>query len=588
MTSDSPSEVFFIHSGMEIVYANPAFCTLIGAESQEQLIGMSLTDLVTPDYHSSLHKQVTRVESNDTPAFGLAIEFQTFTDRHQSVIAVSSLVKWDGTQQVQTSVFPIDSADSPAGRLLRDHAMDEAPIGITITDPSQPDNPIIYVNDGFCDLTGYSRDEILGQNCRFLQGDATREEPVAEMRAAIDAEEPVTVELRNYRKNGSMFWNRVTIVPMRSESGTVTHYLGYQQDISAEKRYEQDLTLFKEQAEGSDKAILITDPEGTIEYVNPAFERLTGYSAAEATGLNPRILKSGQQDEAFYAELWDQITAGEVWDAQLTNQTKHGELFEVKQKIIPVSDEQGDITHFVGIEQDITDKVLTEQTLDVLDRVLRHNLRNSLNVIDGHAELLEDEDLDPDARQASVSAIREQAAAMQKIAERTTDIRAIWDPTEEQQTWDQLDIETLIETYQTKYPDSGISVTIDGESSIQIPDADLFELALDEAVENAIEHTEQSSPKVEITVCRDPANDQVQITVADNGPGISKDERDVIESGEETPLNHSLGVGLWLMEWVATTLGGELTIADNEPQGTILTFQLPSSDRRNTSKGQMA
>jgi len=579
MPSNAVSDSFLVHSGIEIVYADPGFCTLIGAESREQFVGRSLTEIVTPAYHSALCEQVARIENGDVPVLGLAVELRTLTDQSRRVILVSSLIEWEGSQRVQTTVLPIVEADSPTGRLLREHAMDEAPIGITISDPSQSDNPLVYVNDGFCELTGYPREEILGQNCRFLQGEATREEPVAQMRAAIQAEEPVTVELRNYRKDGSMFWNRVTIVPIRSDSGTVTNYLGYQQDITAEKRFEQDLTLFKEQAEGSSKAIMITDPDGTIQYVNPAFERITGYAAAEAIGLNPRILKSGQQDDEFYAELWEQITAGDVWEADLTNQTKHGELFEVRQKIIPVTDEHGNVTQFVAIEQDITEKMLTTQTLDVLNRVLRHNLRNSLNVIDGHAELLADEEMDPEARQVSIGAIRDQARAMQKIGEKTADIREIWDPTADHQTWDRFDIETLVDAYRSRYPDVAITARIDGEPAIHVRNANLFEQALDEAVENAIKHVDQSPPDVTITVRRDPDANQVCVSVADSGSGIPETERHVIESGEETPLNHSLGVGFWLMEWVTTTLGGELTIADNEPRGSVVTFRLPNADR---------
>jgi PAS domain S-box-containing protein len=577
MSNETVPESFLVHSGTEIVHADHVFCTLVGAESREQLVGMSLTDLVVPDYHAVLGEQVARVENEDAPALGVAVELETFTGQSQSVIAVSSLIEWDGTQRVQTSMFPVAGADSPDGRLLRDRAMDEAPLGITISDPSHPDNPLIYVNDRFCELTGYDRDEILGQNCRFLQGDATREEPVARMRAAVDAGEPVTVELRNYRNNGSMFWNRVTITPIRSDSGAVTHYLGYQQDITPEKRYEQDLTLFEQQAEGSDKAIIITDSNGTIEYVNPAFERLSGYTASEATGLNPRILKSGQQDEAFYAELWEQITAGEVWEAELTNETKHGELFEVKQKIIPVTNERGDITNFVGIEQDITEERLTTQTLEVVNRILRHNLRNSLNVIDGHAELLESDEMDPDARAASIAKIRKEATSMREIAEKTARINEIRDPIENDHQWGQLDIESLVESHRSQYPDAELALAVEGDGLIRVRSPDLLAMAIDEAIENAIKHADHSPPGVEITVQRVSDPDTVRVAVADDGPGIPDIERQVIESGTETPLNHSLGVGLWVMEWAATTLGGELTISDAEPRGSVVTFHLPAA-----------
>ena len=579
MASDSVPDSFLIHSGMEIMYADPVFCTLLGTQSQEQLVGRSLTDIVMPEYHSALRDQVERIENEDESVLGIAVDLQTPASQSQHVIIVNSLIQWDGTQQVHASVLPIVEAGSPIGRLLRNTAMDEAPVGITISDPSQPDNPLIYVNDGFCELTGYPRDEVLGQNCRFLQGESTREEPVAQMRSAIDAEKPVTVELRNYRKGGTMFWNQVTVVPIRSESGTATNYLGYQQDVTAKKRYKHDLSLFKEQAEGSEQAILITDLDGTIQYVNPAFEKMTGYTAAEAKGRNPRILKSGQQDDEFYADLWKQITDGEVWEGELTNQTKHGELFDATLKIIPITDKHGEITQFVGIQKDITKNKLTQQSLDVLNRVVRHNLRNSVNAIQAHAELLESQGLDAEARKASIGAIRNQAGSMHKIAETSTDIRQIYEPTGTGQKWERFDIKTLGDVYQNAYADAEITVVIDGCETILVRNVDLLELALDEAIENAVKHGDQSPPKVVMTVEDDSGAEYMYISVADNGPGIPEHERDIIGSGEETPLQHSLGIGLWMMEWVITTLGGTLTITDNEPRGSVVTFQLPSVDQ---------
>jgi PAS domain S-box-containing protein len=122
----------------------------------------------------------------------------------------------------------------------KDRAMDAAPVGITISDPSQEDNPLIYVNDRFTELTGYTEEEVCGSNCRFLQGEHTNPESVARMREAIDDEEPVTAELRNYRKDGTEFYNRVSIAPVHGEDGEVVNYVGFQQDITEEKEREQE------------------------------------------------------------------------------------------------------------------------------------------------------------------------------------------------------------------------------------------------------------------------------------------------------------------------------------------------------------
>ena len=120
-------------------------------------------------------------------------------------------------------------------------ALDEAPVGITITDPTRPDNPMVYVNDRFVEMTGYSREESIGVNCRFLQGPDTEESSVEELREAIDADEPTSVELLNYRKDGTEFWNRVSIAPISDADGTVTHWVGFQEDITAFKDREAAL-----------------------------------------------------------------------------------------------------------------------------------------------------------------------------------------------------------------------------------------------------------------------------------------------------------------------------------------------------------
>jgi len=116
-------------------------------------------------------------------------------------------------------------------------AVDEAPVGITLSNPSLPDNPLVYANEGYAELTGYDTEAILGRNCRFLQGPDTDRERVAELSEAVDDERPVSVEMLNYREDGTPFWNRVTLAPL-SQNGEVTHFVGFQQDVTERKRAE--------------------------------------------------------------------------------------------------------------------------------------------------------------------------------------------------------------------------------------------------------------------------------------------------------------------------------------------------------------
>ncbi|RXK50372.1 PAS domain S-box protein [Halorientalis pallida] len=126
---------------------------------------------------------------------------------------------------------------------IKNRAMDEADIGISIADAREGDNPLVYVNDGFQRLTGYDEAELMGRNCRFLQGEATDPETVATLAERIDAHEPVTVEILNYRADGTPFWNRIRINPIENGAGEVTHYLGFQDDVTERKRTERLVEL---------------------------------------------------------------------------------------------------------------------------------------------------------------------------------------------------------------------------------------------------------------------------------------------------------------------------------------------------------
>jgi PAS domain S-box-containing protein len=132
-------------------------------------------------------------------------------------------------------------SETAADLRLKERAMDEAPIGITISDPSLPDNPVVYANAAFERITGYPVSEVVGRNCRFLQGEDTDPETVARMRRAVDNWDPVTVEVRNYRRNGEEFWNQVTIAPIYDEEGEPSHYVGFQRDVTGRKRAEENL-----------------------------------------------------------------------------------------------------------------------------------------------------------------------------------------------------------------------------------------------------------------------------------------------------------------------------------------------------------
>lgn len=139
--------------------------------------------------------------------------------------------------------------ETPAWFALKDRALDVAAEGITIADARLPDRPLIYANEGFERMTGYRADEVLGRNCRFLQGARTDQASVTDLRQALAEDRECVVELLNYRKDGSRFWNRLSVTPVRDSSGAVTHFIGIQSDVTARRRAEDGLRRSKEALE---------------------------------------------------------------------------------------------------------------------------------------------------------------------------------------------------------------------------------------------------------------------------------------------------------------------------------------------------
>lgn len=168
-------------------------------------------------------------------------------------------------------------------------------------------------------------------------------------------------------------------------------------DLRERKTAEQELRRLAQAVEQAGEIIVITDTEGIIQYVNPAFEQVTGYAKEEAIGQNPRILKSGRQDQAFYEELWDTITHGRTWHGRFVNRKKDGSLYTENATISPVRDELGRTVNYVAVKRDVTRQMELEQQLMLSQRLesvgrlaggLAHDLNNLLSPILGYADLL--------------------------------------------------------------------------------------------------------------------------------------------------------------------------------------------------------
>ncbi|PPD47276.1 MAG: PAS domain S-box protein [Methylotenera sp.] len=227
---------------------------------------------------------------------------------------------------------------------------------------SNAEGEILSANDAFTLITGFSQHEILGRKCDFVQGALTDLNTIKKMRHAQDNQIEFTGEILNYRKDGSTFWNELTVTPVRNEQNKLTHFIGITRDITERKSVETELRISATAFE-SQEGMFVTDAHHNILRVNQAFTIITGYSAEEAVGKSPRILKSGRHDAAFYEDMWKQLNKNGVWEGEVWNVRKNGEVYPENLMITAVMDLRGIVTNYVATLTDVTLRKAAEEEI---------------------------------------------------------------------------------------------------------------------------------------------------------------------------------------------------------------------------------
>ncbi|WP_247010203.1 PAS domain S-box protein [Halorientalis litorea] len=351
----------------EYVFIDQSHVDMYGFEDKQQLLGHSWRELYDED-------EVERLQAEAFPtleADGYWRGMVTGSRPDGSTFpAELSLTMVEDGRLVCTVRDETERQTRERELELKEQAMNEATVGIQITDPTRADNPLVYVNDGFERVTGYTSEEVLGRNPRFLQGPNTDPAKEARLREAVDAEEPVSLELRNYRKDGTEYWTRLSLTPVTDEEGTVQNFVGISQDVTERRERSQWLQQFLSHGPLLFVQTREVDGEAVVASCNEQFRTRLGYDRGEIVG---------EPLEHFYTALSTSKLTGGGYEDALTGEFEvaerrllgaNGEQVDTLLRAVPRRDETtGTNALFVDISERKQRERQNKARIDLIERV---------------------------------------------------------------------------------------------------------------------------------------------------------------------------------------------------------------------------
>jgi len=379
-----------------ILSVNPWAASVLGY-SPEELLRMNFHDLLVPEMHHGFEKYLEEMRTHGTARGRMWVQTR---DGERLLWEYKNTLRTEGVAEPIVRGMAQDITE----RKRAECALKESEEKFRIIFDCSKDGIILADMEGkkfytgnktFCEMLQYTDDEIR----QLFVADIHPEEDLPRLLDAFERgvrqESVLEGDIPVRRKDGSIFWTEITASPV-TISGK-KYLLGNFRDVTDRRKADEAVTHLGLAVDQAAEAIVITDTKGMIQYVNPAFERSTGYSREEAVGKNPRVLRSGKHGEAFYRELWDTITRGEVWTGHFINRKKDGSLFEEDATISPLRDSSGKIVNYVASKRDVTEMVSLERQVRTAQKMeavgtlaggIAHDFNNSLTGIVGFGELL--------------------------------------------------------------------------------------------------------------------------------------------------------------------------------------------------------
>jgi PAS domain S-box-containing protein len=492
---------------------------------------------------------------------------------------------------------------------LMKKALDASSSGIILTDHLQPDNPIIYCNHAFEEMTGYNRNEVIGHNCRFLQGKDRNQEARLKLKEAIAEGRDCRVEIRNYKKNGDLFWNELYLSAIRNSKNEVTHFIGVQNNISRRKKAEIDL-LYQQQimekqiiertrllreseeylasiVQTVRESLIVLDKDINVLSANEYFLKTFKVSEIETKGKKLYDLGNGQWDIANLKEMLENIlpTNNPVEDFKVEHDFPHIGKKTMLLNAYRIELEGNYKDRILIAIEDITERREIERRKDDFLSIASHELKTPLTTIKGYMQMMT-----RTIPENSSDKFRNIVSKTELYVERLNNlITELLDVTKIQSgnielhkelfDFDKMVVETIEgmrmanENYEIKL-EGFTNAMFNGDEShiVQV---------LNNLLSNAIKYSPNAN---HVLVYLSTVSNYIKVSVIDYGMGISDDDQKKIferfyRVGDIQQKFPGMGIGLYICDQIIKNHGGTLWVESEKNRGSNFSFTLPINER---------
>ncbi|MFD1294004.1 PAS domain S-box protein [Lutibacter holmesii] len=581
------------------IEVNKAVTRILGY-SIEEFTSKNIDDFIHPDDRQRTQNEILKqLKGNKT---------YSFENRYLCKDGSYKWISWHSTKANEQGIVTLNGSDISQQKIIEQEIIKTKQFyeditegvqdGIIVTDEN---DFVYYINSAMEKISGASRDQIQGKNLLngFLKDNI--EEFNKYYKKAKKSKKPTWFEAKVITPAQRETWQNGWILPQYKDD-VFTGVICTIRDISIRRKAEVDILKLSTAVQQNPAVVFITDTQGFIEYVNPKFTEITGFTNSDVLGKHSNIMKSGMQDALFYKELWDTVKSGNIWKGQFQNRKKNGELFWESASISTILNESGEVINYIKIAEDITQQKLIEKQLNTaLEKALEsdrlksaflsnmsHEIRTPMNGILGFINLLNEPNL-------SKSKIGEYSAIINKSGERLLntindiiDIAKI-EAGEVVISTSEVSVEAQIqELYAFFLPEAkekGLTFSVKTSNKIKdltiVTDGHKLHGILTNLIKNALKFTE----KGEISLGYYLKENTIEFQVKDTGIGIPKNRINCIFNRfeqadiEDSRVFEGSGLGLAITKAYITMLGGEIFVQSTEGNGSTFTFSLPHTQK---------